>query len=306
MRATGRGNSRNGLRKSGILHLMLLPATVLTFIFAYVPLGGLVMAFQNFKPIPSFWGSKFVGLENFRYLFRMPGFASALGNTFIIAGAKIILSLVVPLTLALLFNELVGTRIKKVAQTSIFIPYFISWAILGGIILELFGYDGIINRVITALGGEAQLFTLSNTWFRPILIGTDIWKNMGYNMVVFLAAITNVDPSLYEVAEIDGAGYWKRLLNITLPGIAPFIVLTGIISMGNILVNAGFEQTLILYNPIVYKTGDIIDTFVYRIGMSNQQYSIAAAAGLFKSLVSFVFVSAAYYLSYKFSDYRIF
>lgn len=286
-------------------NLMLLPAVVFTLIFCYLPMFGLVMAFQDFKPFKSFWGSKFVGFENFKYVFTMPDFSTAMINTVIIASVKIVLGVLVPLSLALLFNELEIVKFKKIAQTTIFIPNFISWAILGGIIIEIFSYDGMINSVISVLGIDPKLFMVSNTWFRPIIIFTDTWKNMGYGAVVYLAAITNVDPALYESAMIDGAGKWKQLLHITIPGILPIVTLLSILGLGNIL-NAGFDQILILYNPIVYKTGDVIDTLVYRMGIFNSQYSPAAAAGLFKSVISIFFVSVSYYLAHKFTDYRIF
>jgi len=267
---------------------------------------GLVMAFQDYKGFLGFTGSKFVGLENFIYIFKMPGFLSALRNTVSIAFFKIILSILVPLVLALLLNEVVKhARYKKLVQTVIFIPYFLSWAILGGVIQQILGYNGSINELLKDLGMTPILFLLNNQWFRPIIITTDVWKGMGYNMVVFLAAITNVDIALYEVAKIDGANRWQQLLNITIPGIRSIVILLTILGLGNIL-NAGFEQILMLYNPVVYSTGDIIDTFVYRLGIEKMEYSYAAAAGLFKSAVSFVFVMITIKLANKFSDYRVF
>ena len=297
---------KNNPRNTTSFHLMLLPAVILTFIFCYLPLFGLVMAFQDFKPFPSFFGSKFVGLDNFIYIFQMPGFISSIKNTVIIAFFKIILSILVPLTLALLINEITKhVRYKKFVQTVIFLPYFFSWAILGGVMQQLFGFDGMINDLLEALGISKILFLLSNTWFRPIVILTDIWKLMGYNMIIFLAAITGLDTSLYEVAKIDGANRFKQLYYVTIPGIRPMIILLTILGLGSIL-NANFEQVLILYNPVVYSSGDIIDTFVFRLGIYNSQYSLAAAAGLFKSIVSFIFVGIAYWCANKFSDYRVF
>lgn len=296
---------RAKLNRTAPLHLMLLPAVVLTFLFAYLPLGGLVMAFQNFKPLLGFTKSAWVGFDQFIYIFSVPSFWAAFRNTFIIAFCKIILNILVPLILALLLNELVGQRFKRFVQTVVFIPYFFSWAILGGMVIEIFSYDGAINNAIMALGGEPIAFLVSNTWFRPIIIGSDVWKGIGYNTVLFLAAITNVDPTLYEAAMVDGAGRLKQLTRITLPCIASMIVLLTILGLGGIL-NAGFEQIFILYNPIVEKTVDILDTFVYRLGIVSTQYSAAAAAGLFKSVVSMVFVGASYWIAYKVTDYRVF
>lgn len=297
--------NRAKLHRSGSLHLMLIPAVILTFIFAYLPLFGISMAFQNFKPLLGFANSKWVGFDQFKYIFSLPSFWTAFKNTFIIAFFKIILNILVPLILALLLNELRDGGFKKTVQTTVFIPYFFSWAILGGMVIEIFSYDGAINHFLQMLGAPPTAFLVSNTWFRPLIIFTDVWKGMGYNTVLFLAAITNVDPTLYEAAMVDGAGHVKRLTNITIPSISGMIVLLTILGLGGIL-NAGFEQIFILYNPIVEKTVDILDTFVYRLGIVSTQYSAAAAAGLFKSVVSLVFVGASYYIAYKTTDYRVF
>lgn len=293
------------LTKTGPLHIMLIPGVIFTLIFAYFPLFGLVMAFQNFKPLLGFFDSKWVGFEQFTYIFSMPGFWTAFQNTFIIAFFKIALNILVPLMLSLLLNELGGKYFKRFVQTTVFIPFFFSWAILGGMVIELFSYDGALNNVIASLGFEPIAFLVNNTWFRPIVIVSDVWKGVGYNTVLFLAAITNVDTTLYEAAQVDGAGYIKQLTKITIPSITPMIVLLTILGLGGIL-NAGFEQIFILYNPIVQKTVDILDTFVYRLGIVSTQYSAAAAAGLFKSVVSMIFVGASYWIAYKTTDYRVF
>ncbi len=287
------------------LHMMLLPAVVLTFLFAYLPMGGLVMAFQDFKPLLGFSRSKFVGWAQFQYIFSVPSFWTAVRNTVVIALYKILLNILVPLLIALLLNELRGRVFKRAVQTSIFLPYFFSWAILGGMFIEIFSYDGAFNNMLVSLGVERTALLVSNQWFRTIIIGTDVWKTMGYNVVLLLAAITNIDPTLYEAARVDGAGYTRQLFHITLSGIAPTVVLLTILGLGGIL-NAGFEQIFIMYNPIVERTVDIIDTFVYRLGIVSTQYSAAAAAGLFRSVVSMAFVGVSYFVAYKVTDYRVF
>lgn len=284
---------------------MLIPSVLFVFIFAYLPIAGLVMAFQDYKPLLGFTRSSFVGLEQFQYIFTLPSFWTAFKNTFIIAFFKIILSILVPLILSLLLNEIGRSWFKRAVQTIVFIPYFFSWAILAGMILEIFSMDGVVNNVVAALGGEAQAFLVSNDYFRTIIVGSDVWKGMGYNTVLFLAAITNVDPTLYEAAQVDGAGKWKQLVKITLPCIASMVVLLTILGMGGIL-NAGFEQILVMYNPMVERTVDILDTLVYRIGIAGHQYSAAAAMGLFKSVVSMVFVGGSYWIAYKTTEYRVF
>lgn len=285
---------------------MLIPAVVFTTVFAYLPIFGLVMAFQDFKPLMGFRESPFVGLKQFQYIFTMPSFRTAFVNTMIISFFKIILSILVPLILSLMLNEVTKSWFKRSVQTIVFIPYFFSWAILAGMILEIFAYDGIINNTMMHLFGmEPTAFLVSNKYFRTIIIGSDVWKGMGYNTVLLLAAITNVDPTLYEAAQVDGAGRWKQVLHVTLPSILPMVAVLTVLGLGNIL-NAGFEQILIMYNPTVERTVDILDTLVYRLGMTSHQYSAAAAMGLFKSVISLIFVGTSYLILYKKSDYRVF
>lgn len=286
-------------------HMMLIPAVIFTIIFSYLPMAGIVMAFQKFNPIKGFAGSKFVGFKNFTYVFNLPGFYDAMWNTLYISVLKIVLGLVVPLVLALLLNEVFFKRFQKYVQTSIFLPYFLSWVILGGIIKQMFALNGPINALIASIGMEPLMFLLDNKWFPIVIVITHIWKGMGYNMIVFLASIAGIDTSLYEAAEMDGANGWQRVKYITLPTMMPIILLIGILSLGSLL-NAGFDQVLMLYSPVVYESGDIIDTFVYRLGIFDRQYSPAAAVGLFKSFVSLILVSFSYWLAYKVSDYRIF
>nr|WP_218653013.1 ABC transporter permease subunit [Paenibacillus sp. 79R4] len=293
------------LKKEYALHLMLLPGVIITLIYAYGPMAGLVMAFQQFEPLSGFFKSEFVGWDNFKYVFELPDFMQVLWNTILIAICKMVLFLLVPLVLALLLNEVTKRWFSRVIQSAIFLPFFLSWTVLGGVVIELFSLNGPVNGLLEALGMEPIMFMLNNGWFRGIVIGSDVWKGMGYNMIVMLAAITGINATLYEAAEVDGAGRWKQMLNITLPGMMPILILLGVLSLGGIL-NAGFEQILIMYNPTVYEGGDIIDTFVYRLGMFSQQFGPAAAVGLFKSVVSLIMVSTTYYAAYKYNNYRIF
>ena len=297
---------KKSLYRTRELHIMLIPAVLFTTFFAYLPIFGLVMAFQDFKPLMGFRESPFVGLQQFRYIFTMPSFRTAFVNTMIISFFKIILSILVPMILSLMLNEVTKSWFKRSVQTIVFIPYFFSWAILAGMILEIFAYDGIINNTMLHLfGTDPTAFLVSNKYFRTIIIGSDVWKGMGYNTVLLLAAITNVDPTLYEAAQVDGAGRWKQVLHVTLPCILPMVAVLTVLGLGNIL-NAGFEQILIMYNPTVEKTVDILDTLVYRLGMTSHQYSAAAAMGLFKSVISLIFVGTSYLILYKKRDYRVF
>lgn len=293
------------LKKEYPLHLMLLPGVIVTLIYAYGPMAGLVMAFQRFEPLSGFFKSDFIGMDNFRYVFKLPDYMGVIGNTLVIAVIKMVLFLIVPLLLALLLNEVTKRWFSRFIQSAIFLPFFLSWTVLGGVIIELFSLNGPINGLLTDIGAEPIMFMLDNNWFRGIIIGSDVWKGMGYNMIVMLAAITGISATLYEAAEVDGAGKWKQMIHITLPGMAPILILLGVLSLGGIL-NAGFEQILIMYNPTVYKGGDIIDTFVYRLGMFSQQFGPAAAIGFFKSVISLALVSITYYAAYKYNNYRIF
>lgn len=288
-------------------HLMILPGLLLVFIFSYIPMGGLIIAFQKFIPSKGMFGEQqWIGLENFKYVFSLPGFSRAMVNTIVIAFWKIVLGLLIPIIFALLLNEVKSNRFKKAIQTIVYLPYFMSWVILGGIFMDMLSPSGgVINQVITALGGEAVFFLGDNKFFQPTLIVTDIWKNFGYGAIVYLAAILGIDTELYEAAQIDGANRWQQTWHITLPGMRMIIVLMMVLSLGNVL-NAGFDQVFNMYSTAVYETGDIIDTFVYRLGLIDAQYGPATAVGLFKSVVSTIFISVSYYLAYKFADYRIF
>ena len=263
-------------------YIMLIPALLWLFFFSIVPMFGIVMAFQDYNPGQGILHSKFVGLENFKYMFQMNDVKQVLCNTVVIAVGKIIGNIIFPLIFALLLNEFCIKRLKRPIQTIVYLPYFLSWVILAKIVLNIFGYTGPINQLMEAFGRNPINFFGEPSLFQPLVIGTDIWKGFGYNTVVYLAAILGVDQSLYEAAAADGAGRFKRIWHITLPGIRTTVALLAILSLGNVL-NAGFDQIYNLYNPLVYSTGDIIDTWVYRAGLENLQYSLATAVGLFKS-----------------------
>lgn len=287
------------------LHLLLLVPVLLTIIYKYIPMIGVIMAFENYMPVRGIFKSPWVGWRNFQFLFMMPGFTSAIFNTFIIAVGKIILGILVPVCFSLMLNDLKSRSMKKYIQTIIYMPHFISWILMAGIINRILAPNGLLNQFITALGGQSKVFLADKTIFRPILWITDIWKEFGYGTIVYLAAICSIDDSLYEAAMVDGAGAWQQLIHVTLPGLTPTIILMTVLSLGNVL-NAGFDQVFNLYSPIVYETGDIIDTFVYRLAFNSAQFSVSTAAGLFKSCISCVMIVASYAISYRVSGYRVF
>ncbi len=287
------------------LYVMILPSFVLAVIFCYVPMGGLVMAFQDYKPWLGISGSQFVGMDQFKQIFMFRESYQAIINTLVIAVAKIIFGLIVPIVMALLLNEVCNAGLKKGIQTLVYLPHFLSWITVAGMLRDILGLDGIVNAFLQKLGVEPIFFMGEAGMFRQIVVLSDLWKGFGFGMIVYLAAISNNDQSLYEAAEMDGANRWQQTMHITIPGIMPMIIVMATLSLGNVL-NAGFDQIFNLYSPLTYSTGDIIDTYVYRQSLVNGQYSFGTAVGLFKSGVGLLLTAVAYRLAYKFAGYRIF
>jgi putative aldouronate transport system permease protein len=297
--------SKHKMKAQISMHSMMVPALIFAIIFSLVPLVGLVMAFQDYKPTKGFLGSQFVDIYNFTKLFNRGDFFDAMENTVVIALAKIVAITILSIVIALLINEVQSNVLKKIIQTTIFLPYFLSWALIGNIFVEMFSQTGTVNFYLGMIGIEGEYWITSNKWFRFIIVATDVWKTLGYQVVVFLAAITSINTNLYEAAEIDGAGHWQKCRYVTIPGIKPMITLMCILNIGNIM-NAGFEQILVMYNPSVYETGDILDTMGYRIGLLGRDYSMGTAIGLFKSVISCVCFIIAYRIAFKVADYKLF
>lgn len=300
--------SKIKIRKNTVpLYTMLIPGIVIVFIFCYIPMYGIKIAFQNFIPAMGLLGvQKWIGLDNFIFAFTLPDSGRVIKNTIYIASMKIILGTSFTIAFSLILNEVRKNYIKRIYQTLVYIPYFMSWILLSGILIDILSVNGgLINQLLIYIGIKPKFFLMDNSLFPWVMIISDIWKNFGFNSVIYLAAITSIDPTLYESAIIDGASRLKQTRYITIPSITYIIVLMMILSIGNIL-NAGFDQIFNLYNPIVYKSGDIIDTLVYRIGLVQAQYGLSTAIGLFKSIVSLILISISYYAAYKYADYRIF
>ncbi|WP_455715165.1 ABC transporter permease, partial [Anaerosporobacter sp.] len=270
-------------------HLMLLPGMLILAVFTFVPMFGLAMAFQKYVPAKGISGSKWIGLENFKFLFVLPDSKQILINTLVISLGKIILGIIIPVCFALLLNEIRIKWFKKTVQTVVYLPHFLSWVILASVLQYIFGYDGPINAILSSLGIDPIMFMASNKWFRPLMIFSESWKEFGYGSIIYLAALTSIDPGLYEAASIDGASRWKQLIHVTLPGIAPMIILMTTMSLPNIL-NAGFDQIYNLYNSLVYETGDILDTFVYRVGILERQFCLVFVVGFIIFVVCFYFL----------------
>ncbi|QKS48754.1 sugar ABC transporter permease (plasmid) [Paenibacillus cellulosilyticus] len=306
LKTTPKARKRSGYRVPLVLHLMVLPAVLLVFVFSYLPMGGIVMAFQDYKANLGFTGSPFVGLKHFRYMFENDYFMKITMNTLIFACSKIILNLIVPFSFALLLNEVRHMGFKRSIQTMVYLPHFLSWVTLSGILIDLLGQTGVVNQLLTFLFGMKPIFFLGDgTWFRLTIIFSDVWKEFGFNTIIFLAALSGINPALYEAAEVDGATRLKQTLHITIPSLTPILIVVATLALGSVL-NANFDQVFNLYSPMIYQQGDIIDTFVYREGLLSGQFSFATAVSLFKSLIGLVLIIISYRLAYRFAGYRIF
>lgn len=300
-----RALSLRRLKRDYPLYLLILPSLIFLLVFSYIPMGGIAIAFMKYLPAKGIFGSKWIGAKNFQTLFNMPGFFDALRNTLSISVWKILLNVVVPVGFTLLLNEMGNQKVKKSIQTLVYLPHFISWVLLAGIFIKLLAADGVVNKFLGLLGVKPIIFLGDNRYFRWTMIITDVWKEFGYGTIVYLAAVAGVNQDLYEAAAIDGAGHFKQLMHVTLPSIVPTIVLMFTLSVGSIL-SAGFDQIFNLATPLVYETGDILDTLVYRIGFGSGQFGLSTAANLFKSVISMVLIVGSYRLAYKLTKYRVF
>ena len=293
------------VRSQRMYHLMMIPGMIFVLIFCYVPMFGIVMAFQDYVPAKGILGSEFVGLKHFRYMFSLPDIGQIVTNTMVIAIGKIILGTFMAIAFAILLNEIRIKFFKKTVQTIVYLPHFLSWVVLAAVVVNMVNLDGAVNQLIQAIGLEKINFLGDNAWFRPMIIVTDVWKEFGYNSIVYLAAITAIDPGLHEAAAMDGAGWWSRIWHITLPGMLPIILLMGAMNLTSIL-SAGFDQIYNLYSPMVYQSGDVLDTYVYRMGMISRQYSFSTAVGLLRSVVGMRLMLKSNGLAMRFTDRMIF
>ena len=274
------------------LLLLMVPGIIYYVIFRYLPMYGIVIAFKDFMPLKGIWASPWAGMKHFNRLFSAPDFLNVVRNTLLISIYKLIFYFPFPIILSLMLNELRSTALKKASQTIFYLPHFLSWVIFSGIVQSLLSSGGLINYLITALGGAPKVFLADSHYFRGILVITSIWKEAGWNTIIYLAAIAGINPELYEAAIMDGAGRLKRIWHVTLPCIRSTIAITLILRLGS-LMDAGFEQVLLLYNVAVYDVGDIIGTFVYRMGITRGQMSYTTAADLFRGVVGILLIGGA-------------
>ncbi len=286
-------------------YLMLLIPAAFVVVFSYIPLYGLIIAFENYNPALGFWGSEFVGLKWFRTAMSLPDFGNIVRNTVTIALGKMIFTQACSVLFALMLNEVRMQTFKRTVQTITYFPHFLSWVIIGGVFTDMLSTKGMVNQLIQLFGGTPTFFLGNAAWFQPTMVTLEVWKEFGYGAIIYLAAITSINPELYEAATIDGAGRLRQTWHVTLPGIAVTIIMMATLALGGIM-NAGFDQIFVMYNPAVYETADILDTFIYRQGLIDAQYSLSTAMGLFKSLIGAVLlVSTNVFATRKF-NYRIF
>lgn len=290
------------LYKFRYLYLMLVPGITFFIIFCYIPMYGVTIAFKDFKIMQGILDSPWAGFKYFKQAFGSPYFKQIVWNTLVISVYKLLWGFPAPIILALLLNEVRNMHFKRSIQTISYLPHFLSWVVIGGILTDMLSpQTGAVNNIIKMFGGQPVYFMASKEWFRTVLVVSDIWKEVGWGSIIYLAALSGIDPQLYEAAQIDGASRWQQTWHITLPGIMSTIAILLILRLGNIL-NAGFEQVFIMYNPSVYQVADIIDTWVYRTGLQGMQYSLAAAVGLFKSVIGFILVVTANWVTKRMGE----
>lgn len=286
---------------NGILYLMFLPGFLYYFIFAYVPMYGVLMAFQNYEPLNGIWGSEWVGLMHFKDFLTNYYFLKILKNTLVISINCIIFAFPAPIIMALLVNEIKNSVFKKTVQTITYIPHFISLIVICGLIHNFVAEDGLISDFVSIFTGTKENLLNNPACFVPIYVISDIWQGVGWGSIIYLAALLSIDTSLYEAATIDGAGKFKQVIHVTIPGIMPTIIIMFILRMGGIL-GVGYEKIILLYNPLIYDTADVISTFTYRKGLIDLSWSYSSAVGLFNSVISIIFVTVTNAISRKLSE----
>ena len=294
----------SSFRRYKYLYIMSFIGVAMVFVFRYLPLYGIITAFQQFSFSKGIWGSKLVGFDNFISIIQNPNIYRIMRNTILIGVLNTFWTFWPPILFALLLNEIRNRHYKKIVQTVSYMPYFIATVILVGIMKDLFATSGPVNMVIESLGGQRIGFFTATEWFRSLYIGSSIWKNLGYSSIIYIAVMVGIDPCLYESAAIEGAGRFQQALYVTIPSITPTIIIMLIISTTD-FVSVGFEKVFLMYSPSTYETADVLSTFIYRVGLKGGQIGLGAAVGLFESVVGIIFITVSNYFARKFSDYSI-
>ncbi|ETT33069.1 binding-protein-dependent transport systems inner membrane component [Paenibacillus sp. FSL R5-192] len=293
------GDAGRYLWRYRILYLLSLPGILYFFLFKYVPLFGSVIAFQNYNIFKGITGSDWVGLEHFQKMFSHYDFLRILNNTLLLGLYDLVIAFPVPILLAILLNELRMIVFKRLLQTIVYMPHFLSWVVISGIFMGIFSMDaGVVNKALGFLGMQPIYFLGEDSYIRSILIGSGIWRDSGYGTIIFLAAIAGINPDLYEAAEVDGAGRLKQIWSITLPSLLPTIMILLLLHIGKFL-DLGFERVFVFLNPLNLESGEILDTYIYKAGLLSQQYSYTTAIGLFKSVVGLMLILLGNFFSKK-------
>lgn len=289
------------MKNNLMLYFMMIPGVIALILFSYVPMYGIVMAFQDFNIFQGYFKSAFVGLQHFKTLFSDPYFFRLMKNTFLLGMFNFIISFPAPILLAILINECRMSKFKRVIQSISYLPHFIPMVVMVGIMFELFGSYGVINNLLGLLGIEPISFFSRSEWFRPLYIGSSVWKGIGWGSIIYMGALSGVDPALYEAAEVDGASRWQKIVYITLPELKPTIVTLFILDAGGIM-KIGFEKVFLMYSPATYEVADVLSTYVYRQGFISNNYSYSAAVDLFNNLIALIFVLGANWFSKKLGE----
>ncbi len=289
------------LKINKYVYIMLIPVVAYYILFMYVPMYGLQIAFKDFSPGTGMWNSPWVGLKHFENFFNSYYFWRLLRNTILLSLYELLFAFPASIILALLLNELRSNRLKRTVQTITYMPHFISIVVIAGMMVDFLSRDGLINDVIAWFGFERTAFLGEQSWFRTIFVSSNIWQNVGWGSIIYLSAMSSIDPSLYEASRVDGANRWRQTFSVTLPGIMPTIVILLILQIGSFM-SVGAEKILLLYNSATYETADVIGTFLYRKGILEADYSYSAAVGLFNSIINFTLLVLANAISRKTSE----
>ncbi|GAA1115235.1 MULTISPECIES: ABC transporter permease [Nesterenkonia] len=283
---------KHALKTDWRLYTLLILPLLFLLIFRYLPMAGNVIAFRRFRPGSSIFGDEWVGMHYIEMFIQDPTFWRVFWNTIILGALTLAICFPLPIVLALMFNELRSNKFKRIAQSISYLPHFMSIVIVAGMVLQLTSVNGTINQIIGSLGGETMPFMQLPEWFRTVYVSSEVWQTVGWGTILYLAALTTIDPQLYEAARIDGANRWKQMWHVTIPGITPTMIVLLILNVGTFMA-VGFEKVLLLYNPLIYETADIIATYVYRVGITSSNFSYAAAIGLFEALIGLVLILSA-------------
>ncbi|MEA5455021.1 ABC transporter permease subunit [Sinomonas sp. JGH33] len=287
---------RAAFKRDWRLYTLILLPLVYFLVFRYLPMIGNIIAFRRFRPGGSVFGDTWVGLQYFQLFINDPSFWAAFQNTIVLGIVTLVFTFPMPIIFALLLNEVKSQRFKKFAQTAAYLPHFMSVVIIAGMILQIFSLNGTVNQLVDAVFGTSVNFTQDANWFRPMYVSSEVWQTMGWGAILYLAALTRVDESLYEAARIDGANRWQQTWHVTLPAIRPTIITLLILNIGTFMA-VGFEKILLIYNPLNYATSDVISTYLYRVGLESSNFSYAAAIGIFESVIGVTLVLSANALS---------